>query len=335
MELEPAGKPGYLRYDNGRVGPVDGLEVPRFAGPATFARLPGVGDVTDFQVAVVGVPFDSGVTYRPGARFGPAHIRQSSRLLRPYNPAQDSEPFREAQVVDAGDVACNPFRIGEALEEIDAGISALVGSDRKVVTLGGDHTVALPALRALHRVHGPMALVHFDAHLDTWDTYFGEPVTHGTPFRRASEEGLILKGRSAHVGIRGSLYARTDLSDDAELGYTVIACRDIDRLGVAGVLEQVLSRVGDAPVYVSIDIDVLDPAFAPGTGTPEAGGLSSRELLAIVRGLAGARVVAADIVEVAPAYDHAEVTGIAAANVVYELLTVLTRGQAGSEGNTT
>ena len=332
MEVEPAGEPGYLRYDNGRVGPVDGLQVPRFAGPATFARLPRAEDVPDCQVAVVGVPFDSGVTYRPGARFGPAHIRQSSRLLRPYNPAQDSEPFREAQVVDAGDVACNPFRIGEALKEIEAGIGVLVGGDRKVVTLGGDHTVALPALRALHRVHGPMALVHFDAHLDTWDTYFGEPVTHGTPFRRASEEGLILKGRSAHVGIRGSLYARTDLSDDAELGYTVITCRDIDRLGVSGVLEQVLSRVGDAPVYVSIDIDVLDPAFAPGTGTPEAGGLSSRELLAIVRGLTGARVVAADIVEVAPAYDHAEVTGIAAANVVYELLTVLIRGQVSSEG---
>lgn len=313
-----------VRYDDGIVGQVDGLQVPRFAGLATFARLPLAEDVADFDVSVVGVPFDSGVTYRPGARFGPAHIRQSSRLLRPYNPALDSEPFRRAQVVDAGDVPCNPFHMNEALTQIESGISGLIGEGRKVVVMGGDHTVALPVLRALHREHGPMALVHFDSHLDTWNTYFGEPYTHGTPFRRASEEGLIVKGGSAHVGIRGSLYDRADLSDDEELGFTIVNCRDIDTTGIAGVIERVLARVGSRPVYLSIDIDVLDPAFAPGTGTPEAGGMSSRELLAIVRGLRDARLVGADVVEVAPAYDHAEITGIAAANLIYEIVTIMT-----------
>lgn len=313
-----------VRYDDGIVGQVDGLRVPRYAGLATFARLPRAEDVTDFQVSVVGVPFDSGVTYRPGARFGPAHIRQSSRLLRPYNPALDSAPFRRAQVVDAGDVTCSPFHIDEALTQIESAISGLLGEGRKVVVMGGDHTVALPVLRALHRMHGPMALVHFDSHLDTWNTYFGEPFTHGTPFRRASEEGLIVKGSSAHVGIRGSLYDRGDLSDDEELGFTIVNCRDIDTIGVPGVIERVLARVGSKPVYLSIDIDVLDPAFAPGTGTPEAGGMSSRELLAIIRGLRDARLVGADVVEVAPAYDHAEITGIAAANLIYEIVTIMT-----------
>lgn len=317
-----------VRYDDGIVGQVDGLQVPRFAGLSTFARLPRAEDVPDFQVAIVGVPFDSGVTYRPGARFGPAHIRQSSRLLRPYNPALDSEPFRAVQVVDAGDVACNPFHIDEALGQIESGITSLVGKDRRVVILGGDHTVALPSLRALHRVHGPMALVHFDSHLDTWNTYFGEPYTHGTPFRRASEEGLVVKGSSAHVGIRGSLYDRSDLTDDEQLGFTIVTSRDLDAIGVDGVVQRVLARVGSSPVYLSIDIDVLDPAFAPGTGTPEAGGLSSRELLAIIRGLHDVHLVGADVVEVAPAYDHAEITGIAAANLVYEIVTIMTRRSA-------
>lgn len=321
---------GYIRYDNGRLGQVDGLSVPRYAGLSTFARLPRLSDVPDFQVAVVGVPFDSGVTYRPGERFGPAHIRQSSRLLRPYNPAQDHDPFEQAQVVDAGDIACNPFHIHEALDQISGAIASLLGDadrGRSVVCLGGDHTIALPALRAVSAVHGPLALVHFDSHLDTWATYFGEPYTHGTPFRRASEEGLIVKGKSAHVGIRGPLYDRTDLTDDAALGYTIVSCREIAKIGVDGAIERVLARVGDAPVYVSVDVDVMDPAFAPGTGTPEVGGLQSRELLEIVRGLAAARVVGADIVEVAPAYDHAEITGLAAAHLAYELISVITRSR--------
>lgn len=314
----------HVRYDDGVVGQVDGMKVPRYAGLTTFARLPRLEDVQDYDVAVVGVPFDSGVTYRPGARFGPAHIRQASRLLRPYNPALDAQPFRDAQIVDAGDIAANPFDIEEAIQQTRAGLAALMTSTgRPVLSLGGDHTIALPALQAVHAVHGPVALVHFDAHLDTWDTYFDAPYTHGTPFRRASEQGLIVKGSSAHVGIRGSLYDRQDLLDDTELGFTVVHCRDIDRIGIDGILSRVIERVGEHPVYISIDIDVLDPAFAPATGTPEAGGMTSRELLAVLRGLNGLRLVGADIVEVSPAYDHAEITAVAAANVAYELLTIM------------
>ena len=305
------------------VGQVDGQKSPRYAGLTTFARLPRREDVPDFDVAVVGIPFDAGVTYRPGARFGPSAIREASRLLRPYNPALGSMPFADAQVVDAGDIDCNPFDIVEALGEIEAGLAELMSGGRAVLALGGDHTVALPALRAAHAQHGPVALVHFDAHLDTWDTYFGAPYTHGTPFRRASEEGLIRKDRSAHVGIRGSLYDPSDLADDEKLGFTIVHCRDFDRIGVDGILERVLKRVGDASLYISIDIDVLDPAFAPATGTPEAGGMTSRELLEVLRGFQHHRIVGADIVEVSPAYDHAAITAVAAANLAYELITIM------------
>lgn len=314
----------YARYDDGVVGQVDGLKVPRYAGLTTFARLPRLEDVDDYDVAVVGVPWDSGVTYRPGARFGPSAIRQASRLLRPYNPALDAQPFRDAQVVDAGDVAANPFDIARAIDQTREGLAALITpAGRPIVSLGGDHTMALPGLQAMHGVHGPLALVHFDAHLDTWDTYFGAAYTHGTPFRRASEQGLIVKGSSAHVGIRGSLYDRQDLLDDEELGFTIVHCRDIDRIGVDGIVERVVERVGDHPVYVSIDIDVLDPAFAPATGTPEAGGMTSRELLGVLRAMRELRLVGADIVEVSPVYDHAEVTAVAAANIAYELVTIM------------
>ncbi len=308
--------------DGGTVGPVDGLQVPRFAGHSTFARLPRLEDVEAFDVAVVGVPFDSGVTYRPGARFGPSHIRQGSRLLRPYNPALDVSPFAGVQVVDAGDIAANPFSIEEALAQIEEGVRELSADGRDVVLLGGDHTVTLPALRALKDQHGPIALVHFDAHLDTWDTYFDAPFTHGTPFRRAWQEGLLDADHTMHVGIRGSLYSRDDLAEDATMGFSTVPARDLDRLGADRVVEMIRERVGDAPVYISVDIDVLDPGFAPGTGTPEAGGLTSRELLAMVRGFAGANVVGADVVEVSPPYDHAEITAIAAANLAYEYCSV-------------
>jgi agmatinase len=314
----------YVRSVTGVVGQVDAMAVPRYAGIGTFARLPQRHEVDGYDIAVVGVPFDSGVTYRPGARFGPSAIRQASRLLKPYHPALDVAPFAQAQVVDAGDIAANPFDIAVAVDQIRDGIAGLLNTpEQRVVTLGGDHTIALPALQAMNQVHGPVALVHFDAHLDTWDTYFGAPCTHGTPFRRAAEQGLLVKDHSAHVGIRGSLYDRADLLDDAELGFTVVHCRDIDRIGVDGVIERVLQRVGDHPVYVSIDVDVLDPAFAPGTGTPEIGGMTSRELVAILRAMRGLRIVGADVVEVAPAYDNAEVTAVAAANLAYELITLM------------
>jgi agmatinase len=303
------------------IGPVDASLVPRYAGLSTFARLPRREDVASMDVAIVGVPFDSGVSYRPGARFGPAHVRQSSRLLRPFNPALGVSPFSDKQVVDAGDIAVNPFHIQQAIKEVEAGAREL-STEAKLLTLGGDHTIVLPLLRAMHAEHGPIAVLHFDAHLDTWDTYFGEPYTHGTPFRRAAEEGLLDQEHCLHIGIRGPLYSERDLPESADLGFAVIHSTDVEILGVAGTVERMRERLADRPIYVSVDIDVLDPSHAPGTGTPEAGGMTSRELLGILRGLAGAKVVSADVVEVAPAYDHAEITGIAAAHVAYELISV-------------
>ena len=308
-----------------RVGQVDATVVPRFAGLGTFARLPRLDEVESADIAVVGIPFDAGTSFRPGARFAPSHIRESSRLLRPYNPGQDANPFALAQVVDAGDIPVNPFSIDEAVQQIEAGLDELLAQGLKLVTLGGDHTIAYPTLKSLHKVHGPITVIHFDAHLDTWDTYFGTPLTHGTPFRRASEDGLIDQTSSLHVGIRGPLYDKSDLEDDARLGFAIIKSDDLDSQGAETVIERIRNRVGDKPVYVSIDIDVLDPAFAPGTGTPEIGGLTSREMLKLIRSLDVLNLVGVDIVEVSPAYDHAQITGLAAANLAYELITLLAR----------
>ncbi|MDA3643541.1 agmatinase [Saccharopolyspora indica] len=312
---------------NDPIGPVDATRVPRYGGDTTFARLPRLADVADADVLLWGVPFDTGVSYRPGARFGPNHVRQSSRLLRPYNPAMDAEPFAARQVADAGDVGVNPFDIQEAIGTIESSARELSGTRRTLLTIGGDHTIALPLLRVQHERHGPIAVLHFDAHLDTWDTYFGAPHTHGTPFRRAAEEGLIDFEHSMHVGLRGPLYSKLDLDESERLGFAAVHCREFARTPLDTIIERVRARLGSRPVYLSIDIDVLDPAFAPGTGTPEAGGLSSRELLEVVRGLADLNVVGADLVEVAPAYDHAEITGIAAAHVLYDLLCILPGGR--------
>jgi agmatinase len=299
--------------------------VPRFAGLVTFARLPRLEQVGRCDVAVVGIPFDSGTTYRPGARFGPSAIRQASRLLRPYHPGLDVEPFGAQQVADAEDIATNPFDILEAIATIEASARDLLTASGRLLALGGDHTIALPLLRAVTARTGRVALLHFDAHLDTWDTYFGAPYTHGTPFRRAFEEDLLAEEASIHVGTRGPLYAKQDLGDDERFGFRIVPAMDLETDGIAGVAERIRTRVGDRPVYVSIDIDVLDPSHAPGTGTPEAGGLSSRELLGILRAMDGMHVVGADVVEVAPAYDHAEVTAISASHVAYELLGVMAR----------
>jgi agmatinase len=317
-------QPGVPRVVAGdHVGQVDATVVPRFAGPPTFARLPRLDELSAADVVIAGVPFDSGVSYRPGARFGPEHVRASSKLLRPYNPAAAIAPFAELQVADAGDIAVNPFDIGEAIEKVEAGARSLTRDGARLLTIGGDHTIALPLLRVAADRHGPVAVLHFDAHLDTWDTYFGAAYTHGTPFRRASEEGLIDREHSVHVGIRGPLYAASDLADDSVLGFQVISCPEIESIRISEVIERTLARLGDRPVYVSLDIDVLDPAHAPGTGTPEAGGMTARELLAVLRSLATVPLVGADIVEVAPAYDHAEITGIAAAHAAFELLSAM------------
>ena len=307
------------------VGPPDGRVVPRFVGPDTFARLPRLDDVGSAAVAIVGIPFDAGVSYRSGARFGPAAIRAGSKLLRPYHSGLDVEPWLVQQVADAGDIACNPFDIGAAIGEIEAAARDLASRADRLIALGGDHTIALPMIRAVNRRHGPVALVHFDAHLDTWDTYFGAEFTHGTPFRRAFEEGLLAPHRAVHVGIRGPLYSRRDLIDDATMGFTIISTGDVARRGVDDAIARIRDQIGGGPVYLSVDVDVLDPAHAPGTGTPEPGGLTTRELQSILRGLDGLDIVGGDVVEVAPPYDHAELTAIAAANIVYEYLGLLAR----------
>lgn len=320
---------------NKPVGPVDATVVPRYAGLGTFARLPQIDRVPDYDIAILGVPFDGGTSFRPGARFGPSAVREASRLLRPgYHVELDIEPVNEVQVVDAGDVACTPYNIQRAVKEIEEQAQPLLAKNKKLISVGGDHTIALPMLRAVNRVHGPVALLHFDAHLDTWDTYFDEPITHGTMFRRAFEEGLLVEDRSMHVGIRGPVYDRDDFIRDHEFGFQIIRCSDLDTIGVPAAIERIKDRIGDTPVYLSVDIDVLDPSYAPGTGTPEMGGLHSRELLALLRGLDGLNFVAADVVEVAPAYDHADVTSLAAATVVFDMLALMaTKDKGKSDGN--
>ena len=306
------------------IEPVSGTVVPRYAGPSTFCRLPELRDVPYCDVAILGIPFDSGTSYRPGARFGPQAIRQASRHLRTnFHPAYDTEPFKTIQVADAGDVACNPYNIDEAIAQIEAAADALYQKAPVIVSLGGDHTIAVPLLRSVNKVAGQVALVHFDAHLDTWDTYFGAPYTHGTPFRRAAEEGLFNDDASMHVGIRGPLYSPDDLAKDKELGFRIVHCDELESHGVEHVVKRIRKRVGDQPLYLSIDIDVLDPAHAPGTGTPEIAGITSRELVGIIRGLQGLNLVAADVVEVAPAYDHAEITSLAAATIAFEMVNLV------------
>ena len=310
------------------IQPVSGTIVPRFAGPSTFARLPELRDVSRCDIAILGIPFDAGTSYRPGARFGPQSIRQASRHLRTqYHPSYDTEPFVEQQVADAGDISCNPFNIEEAVGQIQMAATEMLGKVDSIISLGGDHTIALPLLRAVNHFHGPVALVHFDAHLDTWDTYFGAPYTHGTPFRRAAEEKLFLDHASMHVGIRGPLYSRDDLDNDEELGFKVVHCDEFQKEGLDHVASRIRERVGDNPMYLSIDIDVLDPAHAPGTGTPEIAGISSRELLGVLREFDGLNIISADVVEVSPAYDHAELTSLAAATIVYEIINLLARSR--------
>jgi agmatinase len=317
------------------IQPVDATKMPRFAGSSTMFRVPELRDVPYCDVAVLGVPFDGGVSFRPGARFGPAAVRQASRAIRPaFHPEYNIQPFAELQVADAGDVACNPFSIAESLVAIEARATELLGVAGgpqpvgSLLSVGGDHTIAYALLKAVNKRFGSVALLHFDAHLDTWDTYFGEAFTHGTPFRRAGEEGLFDQDASMHIGIRGPVYAPSDFEKDAALGFKIVSCDDIERIGVDGVVARIRERIGDRPLYVSIDIDVLDPAHAPGTGTPEIAGMTSRELVMILRGMAGMNIVSGDVVEVAPAYDHAEITSLAAATAVYELTCLLARRSA-------
>lgn len=310
---------------DGIIGPVDTSKVPRYSGLATFALLPRLDEVEKADIAVLGAAFDSGVTFRPGARFGPAHVREASRMLRSYHPGVKAYPFGVKQVVDAGDVPMNPFDIIEALSALESAAGYFADEQIRLLTIGGDHSISLPLLRAVTKTRGPVAFVHFDAHLDTNDQYFGSRYTHGTPFRRAYDEDLFDRSALFHIGTRASTYGREDYEMDATIGFNVISSDDVYEQGPRAVAAEIRRLVGSKPLYLSLDIDVMDPAFAPGTGTPEAGGLSSREVITIIRNLASLDMVGADIVEVAPAYDSGDITAVAASHVAYELITLMSR----------
>jgi agmatinase len=306
-----------------RYEPANSFETPRFSGVRTFMRLPNVQDLENADVAIAGAPFDTGASFRAGARFGPEGIRSVSHLLRPYNPSLDVVIFDHLSVIDYGDVPVVPGFIEESYKRIKEGLELIHRAGVIPIVLGGDHSIALPELRAAAAVHGPLALVQFDSHPDTWDAYFGKKYNHGTVFRRAVEEELLKPERSIQVGMRGSLYDLGDLGASRKLGFELITTDAVRKLGIDETQDRIRHRVGDAKVYVSFDVDFVDPAFAPGTGTPEVGGFTSREAQEFLRGLAGIEIVGCDVVEVYPQYDPAQTTALLAANVAYELLGLL------------
>lgn len=319
--------------DSPHYQPLDAMVYPRFSGIRTFMRLPHVTDLAGVDFAVVGVPFDTGGTYRVGARFGPEGIRSESVLLRPYNPALEIEIFRYCSGVDYGDLPVTPGYLPESHRQIETGAKAVFGSGAIPLFLGGDHSVSLPLLRAAAATYGPLALVHFDAHSDLWPGYFGGKDTHGTPFRRALEEKLIDPSRSSQVGLRGSLYDAGDLQMSYEAGFHVVTGPMLHAQGVAATLAQVLARVGTGPAYLSFDIDFVDPTYAPGTGTPEVGGFSGYEAQQLIRGLTGVNFIGFDLVEVMPMYDPARSTCLLAANLVYEFISLIALRKRGEKGN--
>ncbi len=312
-----------------RYVPEDSLLSPRFTGPATFARLPYVRTLEDVDLAVLGVPFDTGVTYRVGGRFGPNAVRAASVMLRPYNANLDVTPFEVLSCVDHGDVAIVPGYTERSYAAIEAAVGPIVEAGVVPLLIGGDHACTLPHLRA-SRSRGPVAVIDFDAHTDAWDSYFGERYNHGTWMRRAIEEGLVSVEHSIEVGLRGSLYGRDDWSGlRSELGLDYLTTEEVLAMGAAAVAARIRERVGERAAFISFDIDVIDPAFAPGTGTPEPGGLSAHDGLAILRGLTGIDFVGFDVVEVIPAYDPADQTAFLAANLAYEMLSLVARRRDG------
>ena len=306
---------------------LDSGKSPRFAQPATFMRLPYQTDLAGVDVAMLGVPFDSGTSYRSGARLGPREIRAQSSLIRPYSYFQKISPFETLTIVDAGDVDAPPVGIEPAYDAIEAGVARVVEADATPLVVGGDHSISLPCLRAASKKHGPLALVQFDAHIDTWGDYFGGKYFHGSPFRRAIEERLIVPEQYVQAGIRGPMYGEDeDFAYQRNLGVTTIDIGMVKRDGAAATMARVRDIVGRRALYVTFDIDSVDPAFAPGTGTPEVGGLTSYEAQELVRGLAGLNVIACDIVEVAPPFDGpGQITSLLAANLMFELLCVIAK----------
>jgi agmatinase len=308
-----------------RYGPTDALQSPRFVGIRTFMRLPYLPLARDADVMVVGIPFDTGTTFRTGARFGPEAIRAGSLLLRTYHPVLDVNLFDHISAIDVGDINIAPGFIEDTFERVERGLTDLLESSGAVpIVLGGDHSIALPNLRVLARLHGPVALIHFDAHLDTWDSYWGHKYTHGTPFRRAAEEGLLDTAHSIQVGIRGPLYGPDDMQGSRDLGFQIVTTPEVHDNGVAWALRRIVERVGDRPTYISWDIDCVDPAFAPGTGTPEVGGFSSYQAQQLLRGLVGVNLIGFEVMEVMPQYDGpGQVTALLAANLCWEFMTLI------------
>jgi agmatinase len=297
-------------------------------------RLPHNRDLENANVAIVGAPFDTGATFRAGARFGPEGIRSASHLLRRHNSGLGVTIFDHVSAIDYGDVPVVPGYIESSYEWIEEGLRPIYEADVVPIVLGGDHSIALPELRAAAKRHGPLALVQFDSHPDTWDSYFGEKHTHGTPFRRAVEEGLLDVERSIQVGMRGSIYDERDWDDAKEMGFELLTTDDVRKLGIEATTRRIHERVGEAKTYVSFDIDFVDPAFAPGTGTPEVGGFSSWESQQFARSLAGLHIVGFDVVEVYPAYDLAQITALLAANIAHDFLSLvaLARKRGGISG---
>lgn len=303
--------------------PPDAMVSPRIGGLRTFMRLPHVTDMEGVDFAAVGIPFDTGGTYRVGARFGPQAIRAGSTLLRPFNSVLGVNIFEQLSGVDYGDVPVVPGAIESSYERIEEGLQPIIDAGVIPIGLGGDHSITLAELRALSRRYGPLGMIQVDAHPDTWDGYWGVQYNHGTVFRRAVEEGVLEPSRVIQIGMRGPIYGVEDYDQSRKMGMELIDMEEVRRIGLPSVVARAVERVGTGPTFLSFDIDSLDPAFAPGTGTPEVGGFTTYEALQLVRGLIGVDFVGGDLVEVIPAYDHAEITALAAANVLFEFVSVL------------
>jgi agmatinase len=302
--------------------PIDALEHARSGGIATFMRLPHIHDAEELEIALVGIPFDGGTTYRPGTRFGPRHVREQSVLIRPWNPELKINPFAKYRIADYGDFSVNPLSIQDTFRRVEEQMEPLTKAGTRCAAVGGDHSLSLPLLRATAKKYGPVAVIQFDAHNDLWDEYFGCKLSHGTPFRRAIEEGLIREQSFLQVGLRGQVYSADDFEFAKKHKVGMITAEEFHAHGMK-VFREKLQGFHGKPVYITLDIDCVDPAFAPGTGTPQVGGFSSAEIVELVRGLRGLKIVGCDLVEVSPPYDNGSITSLLAANLLYELLCVL------------
>jgi len=302
--------------------PVDALVYPRFSGVPTFMRLPHITQAEELDLALIGVPFDGGTTYRPGPRFGPRNVRVQSAMIRPWNPVLKINPFDKWRIADFGDLSINPLSLDDTYQRITEQLGEVLRAGARPVCVGGDHSILLPILRATHKHFGPVAFVQLDAHGDTWGGYFGSPHSHGTPVKHAVEEGLIAPGYALQIGLRGQVYSEEDFDFARQHGIAMITAEEFHRGGVA-LVKRRLKKFGKRLTYLTLDIDVVDPAFAPGTGTPQVGGLSSAQILELVRALKGLQLAGCDLVEVSPPYDNGEITSLLAANLLYELLCLM------------